>query len=221
MLVDHLIHKALEEVAPMASGRLVDIGCGTKPYAPVFAPYVSAHLGVDQAESIHGTGAVDLIGSAYEIPLPDGSVDTVLSTSVIEHLEEPARSLAEARRVLTDGGLAIYTAPLIWHLHEQPRDFFRYTSFGLKHLFEANGFEIVEIRPLSGFWVTVGQLFVYYLYRFNRGPMRLVPVIPLIGLLVQALSLGLDRLDRATDWTWMYLVLARARTAPSRPAEGR
>jgi SAM-dependent methyltransferase len=84
---------------------------------------------------------------------------------VLEHLEEPEAAIRECHRVLRPGGTAIYTVPFIWHLHEEPRDFFRYSKYGLRYLFEKVGFEIVELRALSGFWVTFGQLFVYNLYR--------------------------------------------------------
>lgn len=210
VLVNVIIERALRTCAPLATGRLLDIGCGTKPYAGIFAPYTDEHVGVDHPSSLHEDCEVDLSSSAYDIPVADGSFDTVLCTAVLEHLEEPAAAIAEARRVLRDGGNAIYIVPMIWHLHEEPRDFFRYTRYGLDHLFTANGFVVQEIRPLGGFWITCGQLFVYYLYRFHRGPLRWVPVIPVMGLVLQTMAAILDRIDRTPQWTWCYLVTARA-----------
>jgi hypothetical protein len=99
--------------------------------------------------------------------------------------------------------------PFIWHLHEEPRDFFRYSKYGLRYLFEKVGFEVVELRALSGFWVTFGQLFVYNLYRFNRGPLRWLRVVDALGLVVQGGAYALDRVDRSEQWTWMYLAVAR------------
>ena len=54
-----------------------------------------------------------------------------------------------------------------------------------------------------------GQLLVYYLYRFNRRALRRLKLVDLAGLLVQAAAYGLDRIDRAEEWTWMYMVVAR------------
>ena len=90
-----------------------------------------------------------------------------------------------------------------------PRDFFRFSKHGLRYLFEKTGFEVVELRALSGFWVTFGQLFVYNLHRFNRGPLRWLKIIDLLGLIVQAIVLCLDKVDRTERWTWMYLIAAR------------
>lgn len=99
--------------------------------------------------------------------------------------------------------------PFVWHLHEEPRDFYRYTGSGLKYLFEKVGFEIVEIKALSGFWVTFGQLFVYNMYRLNRGPLRWLWIVSAMGLLIQAGSYILDRFDKTEQWTWMYMVVAK------------
>ncbi len=125
------------------------------------------------------------------------------------------RALAAAR-VVCPGGYAVYATPFIWHIHEEPRDFYRYSRYGLTHLFTKAGFDNVEVLPLSGFWVTFGQLFVYQLYRLQRGPMRWVPVIPLMAIVIQLLALALDKIDRAPGsrkWTWAYLTVARKPSA--------
>lgn len=208
ILVNRIVDRAIGQAASRARGRLLDIGCGTKPYEHHFAPYVSEYVGLDHEQSAHGLDRVDIVGTAYEIPVPDESFDTILCTAVLEHLEEPGAALGEARRVLRPTGTAIYVAPLIWHLHEEPRDFFRYTKHGLSYLFRQAGFEIEEIRPLAGFWVSMGQAFVYYLFRFNRGILRRARLVALIGLAVQGLVAVLDRVDRAEEWSWAYLVIA-------------
>ena len=195
------------------TGRLIDIGCGRKPYEDLLRPFVSVHVGIDHADSPHGTGRADLIGTAYSMPVPDSSFESALCTAVLEHLEEPGRALAECHRVLKPGGVAVYSVPFIWHLHEEPRDFYRFTKYGLEYLLSKSGFEICEVRALSGFWVTFGQLLVYNLYRLNRGPLRWFRVIDVVGLALQGLAYLLDRVDRTEQWTWMYMVAARKRGA--------
>jgi hypothetical protein len=103
----------------------------------------------------------------------------------------------------------VYSVPFIWHLHEEPRHFFRYTKYGIEYLFEKVGFEVVELEALSGFWVTFGQLLVYNLYRFDHGPLRRLRVIAAAGLLVQLFAYILDTADKTEQWTWCYMVAAR------------
>jgi SAM-dependent methyltransferase len=175
------------------------------------AGLVTEHVGVDHPDSPHSRDDVDLSGTAYAIPVADSSFDTALCTAVLEHLEEPELALRECHRVLRPNGVAIYSVPFIWHLHETPRDFFRFSKYGLEYLFRKTGFEVVEMRALSGFWVTFGQMLVYYLYRFNSGPLRWLRIIDAAGLAIQGLAYLFDRIDRAEQWTWMYLVVARKR----------
>jgi len=191
-----------------ASGILVDIGCGLKPWLSIFDPHVSQYIGVDLANCVHGTDEIDVVGTAYETTLSANSCDVVLCTEVLEHLEEPQKALREMNRILKNGGIVIVTVPFFWHLHEEPRDFFRYTCHGLRYLFEKAGFEPVEIRPLTGFLVTFIQLSIYYL-RLQR--------IPLIGrpmnYLLQQVGLLVNSWDRnrrkSTAFSNLYGLVAR------------
>lgn len=211
-LVYKIADKALDEaIQKYARGKLVDIGCGNKPYKNMTKSYVTEHIGVDHQDTLHDKSNIDRFGTAYDIPTEDGEFDSAICTAVLEHLDEPDKAIKEANRVLKKGGYAIYSAPLFWHLHEEPRDFYRYTKYGLMYLFEKNGFEIVELKPLSGFWVTFGQEFVYYLWRFRRGG-KLNPfwwIIPPIGIFVQMICYFLNKIDHSEEFTWMYLVVAR------------
>jgi len=211
-LVYKIMDKAIgEAVRKYAKGKLLDIGCGEKPYENMTKPYITEHVGLDHENSIPNKSKVDLFGNAYNILVENEYFDTILCTAVLEHLEEPHKAIMETNRVLKTGGYCIYTVPLFWHLHEEPRDFYRFTKYGLKYLFEKNGFEIVELKPLSGFWVTFGQLFVYYLRRF-RSRRKINPLwwlIPPIGVVIQGIAYMLDHLDKAEQWTWMYIVIAK------------
>jgi len=214
-LIYHIHDRALLDAAKQYyKGRLIDIGCGIKPYKQLLAPYVSEHVGVEHVDTLHSTSCVDLFGSAYKIPAEDASFDSALCTSVLEHLEEPEQALRECYRVLKPEGIAIYSVPFIWHLHEEPRDYYRFSKYGLDYLFRKAGFELVEIKALSGFWVTFGQLLVYNLYRLNRGPLRWLRIIDAFGLGLQGLAYLLDRLDRTEQWTWMYMVVAKKHSQP-------
>jgi SAM-dependent methyltransferase len=210
ILINYVHDKALTNyVSKYVSGKLVDIGCGIKPYKDIVAPFVTEHTGVDHQYTKHDMGSIDIVGTAYEIGVDECYFDSALCTSVLEHLEKPLEALKECNRILKPGGYALYSVPFIWPIHEQPRDFFRYSKYGLKYLFEEAGFEVVEIYPLTGFWITFGQLFVYNLYRYNRGFLRYLPIIPLLGLFIQFTSFLLDKVDKSEQWACMHFVVAK------------
>ena len=196
------------------SGRMIEIGCGDKSKKYLVGDLVTAHIGLDHEGTLHDKASVDLFGTAYHIPQDDSSYHCLLSTAVLEHLEDPQAALREAFRVLHSGGYAIYTAPLYWHLHEEPRDYYRYTKYGLEHLFKTAGFEIIEITPLSGFWITFGTELNYYFSSIGSSflflPLRLVVVF--INFLFPLFNqIDIKKNKNAEKWTWMYLVVAKKR----------
>lgn len=213
-LIFKLINPHLEEaIATYAQGILIDIGCGEKPYEEMIEKYVDKHIGLDYEASLHGNKLTDLIGTAYDIPLEDKSCDTVLCTDVLEHLEEPKKAVKEAFRILKSKGYGIYTVPLYWHLHEEPRDFYRYTKYGLEYLFKENGFQVVKIKALSGFIANYSQSLAYYLwqFRFPRGG-RVNPMYWIIRILVyvvQWFGYNLNKIDRSERFTIEYLAIVR------------
>ena len=209
-LVYYLHDKALKAcLKAHAHGKLIDIGCGTKPYKGLYTPYVSYSFGVDHLEGSHGLTKVDIAATAYAVPVKDRSFDTILLTAVLEHLEEPAKALVEICRILKPGGTLILSVPLFWHLHEEPRDFYRYTKHGLRYLLKKADLQILELKPLSGFWVTFGIELAYYLRKttshFGR-PLIWLGII--LGHCMQILSLIIDSIHKDEPFTWAYLVVA-------------
>jgi SAM-dependent methyltransferase len=195
-----------DRAAHYFSGDMLEIGCGEKTKSLLVGEFVDEHVGLDHPGSPHDHSNIDIYGTAYSIPVSCNSYDCVLSTSVLEHLEEPQRAINEAFRVLKPGGYAIYTMPLFWHLHEEPRDFFRYTMHGLHFLFENSGFRIIEITPLSGYWITSSTVWAYYLQKFRRGAFKyLVDVIVMFNnLFFPILDQGILRDER---FSWMYIAV--------------
>jgi ubiquinone/menaquinone biosynthesis C-methylase UbiE len=169
--------------------------------------FVKEHIGVDHVETQHDHTSVDIFASAYDTTLLDASADTVLCTAVLEHLEWPQDAIREMYRILKPGGYVILTAPLFWHLHEEPRDFYRYTKYGLEYLFTREGFLVKEILPLSGFIVTFLQELCYFLERFRRRPIGWF--ISGMQFTLQWVAWHLRRWDKSDAFTWMYLVVAQ------------
>ena len=162
------VERVLRAVAPRARGRLLDVGCGDKPYQAWFRPYVSEYIGIEHGHTFGVTtagvrGRPDVVYSGGTLPFRDASFDTVLSVQVLEHTPRPAALLAEMCRVLAPDGLLILTAPFQFRLHEQPHDYFRYSPHGLRHLCAEAGLEVFEVVPLGSLWTVIGHKLNSYL----------------------------------------------------------
>lgn len=172
--------------------------------------FVNEHIGVDSPETTHDKRNIEIFATAYEIPVKDETFDSAICTAVLEHLEEPELAIRECYRVLKQESYAIYSVPFIWHLHEEPRDFFRYSKYGLKHLFEKCGFRIIDISPLSGFAVTFIQLHLYLVKgKFDKGIIKTLGLFKLYLLLCTKLGLFINRFDNSKQYTWMYTIVAQ------------
>ncbi len=203
-----------------ASGRLIDVGCGAKPYEEFLSSRVAEHIGVDLPDGTHGQEAVDRVGSAYETHEPDGLADTVLLSQVFEHLEEPAEALLESYRILTPGGHLVLSTNFAWHLHEEPRDFFRFSPHGLRYLFEQAGFEVVVVQPVTGAWFLLYQEAAYAVRRLaRRNPLLLLLSLPLTHLL-QALALLSDRIVFDEAIGTGHIIVGRRPLDPPAPPSG-
>jgi ubiquinone/menaquinone biosynthesis C-methylase UbiE len=139
-----------------AEGKLLDIGCGNKPYLKWQLEQNCEVTGCDIEQS--SERVVDIICPATNIPLPDNSFDTIFSSQVLEHVADHGTMLNECYRLLKPGGHLILSAPMFWEHHEEPYDFFRFTKYGFKFLLESRGFKIENLQPSGGKWALLGQI---------------------------------------------------------------
>lgn len=130
-------------------GLVVDVGSADRWLQRRLDPEVH-YLAID-LPAVDGKAyadSPDVFGSAEALPLADESCDAVACFEVLEHVENPSRAIHEAVRVLRRGGIYVISAPFLYPLHDRPRDFRRYTPFGLRRSLTAAGLEVIAIRPM-------------------------------------------------------------------------
>ncbi|MCX7020459.1 MAG: class I SAM-dependent methyltransferase [Candidatus Sumerlaeota bacterium] len=146
--------RLLSEILAMrdnATGIMLDVGCGTKPYCCVFEGLVTKHIGVDVPASRHDHSAIDAYSSALHLPFCSESFDFVLCTEVLEHLPDPLLCVREISRVLKQGGRVIFSTPFMYRIHESPYDFYRYTCYSYEKLSKHAGLELLSIKTRGGY----------------------------------------------------------------------
>ena len=196
-----------------AQGRLLDVGCGAKPYRR-HARAVSAYVGIDV---LPGPEVDHVITPSGRWPLADAEFDIVLCTQVLEHAVSVEHVLSECRRVLRPGGVLLCSVPFIYNEHGSPFDFRRF-SMRAAGVFEAAGFEVREVRRQGAVGSTIGVLLHNWVeLTLNGGPVRrllkgvLLPVRLPVSLVVNLLGVAVDALDRtAAFYGNVLFILKRA-----------
>ncbi len=171
------LRRSVEGLVPHASGTLLDVGVSEGPYRGLFEPHVDQYVGLEYPPSIldkqpemwemlpQVKALVQVFGDGAHLPVRSGSVRTVLSTEVLEHVPDPRALVQEMARVLEPGGKLLLTVPFIQPLHELPSDYFRFTPSSLERFVVDAGLEVVSIRPRGNFATANGAMLSQWLIR--------------------------------------------------------
>ena len=177
----------IKENSPHFKGKLLDFGCGRKPYKDLFYN-VSEYIGVDIEVSGHPhiISQVDVFYDGKTLPFPDNHFDGIFCSEVVEHLFNREEIITELYRVLKKDGIGLFTFPFSWPEHEKPYDFARYTTFASKTIFEKAKFDVVSIKKTGDFVQVIFQYILLYLFSvipLKNSKLKQVFLIPFTILL--------------------------------------
>lgn len=178
--------KKVRKYSELLSGRLLDFGCGCKPYQKFFKN-VEEYIGldIDDRGLDHANHKIDVYYDGERIPFEDETFDSIFSSEVYEHVPNLQNILPEINRVLKVGGVLLVTAPLVWNEHGVPYDFQRFTKYGLISMLEKNGFKVIKLDISTGYLEILFQLWMEYIRRsFYKLSKRGVVVLAVQILLI-------------------------------------
>ena len=146
---------------------LLDAGAGESQFRKFCShlKYIAQDFGQYHGEGEVGlqTGAwdnskLDIVSDIVSIPLPDGSVDAIMCTEVLEHIPDPNAAICEFGRLIKPGGYLLITAPFASLTHFAPYHFASGFSrfYYEKHLPE-NDFEITDLQLNGNFFEYIAQ----------------------------------------------------------------
>lgn len=211
-----LLEQAQREIK--SGANVLDAGSGEGQFAHYFKH--TNYIGVDLAvgdKSWNYTG-LDVLGDLRLLPFADDHFDAIICIQTMEHVDEPFQVTNEVARVLKPGGRYYVSAPMSWHQHQKPHDFFRYTSFGFRHLLEKSGLHVVDIRPWGGyFWFLSFNLQLLHHILFPKPKQRWLRIVQLpfelivqfiFFLILPLIFFYLDALDKTKDHTLGWSCIA-------------
>lgn len=159
------LYNNVSSIAQHIKGDVLDVGCGQKPYKHLFQTNKYIGIEVEQEGHDHTNEDVDVFYDGNSIPFDDATFDSAITSQVLEHVFTPDAFLTEINRVLKPNGKLLLTVPFVWDEHEQPYDYARYSSFGLKALLLKNGFDVeIHIKSLNDTRV-IFQLINVYIFK--------------------------------------------------------
>jgi SAM-dependent methyltransferase len=190
--------------------RVLDVGCGDRPYEEILRPYAGEYVGVDRYKG----PLVDVVAKAEMLPFPDAGFDCFLCSQVLEHAADPAAVLSEASRVLRPGGIAFVSTHGVANYHPNPEDYWRWTHAGLARLIHTTGsWSVIDVIPNGG----TGSALTYLIGRQTEVLAAKVGVAFAVRPVVLALNVAgwnADRIyrraypTRAPDLSPNYLAVA-------------
>ena len=189
-----------------AGARVLTVGAGG-PFNDILSRHARRRPFVVTSLDIDPIRLPDIVGDVCSYPFLPESFDAVVVGEVLEHVHSPHLAIANLHRLLTSGGCLILTTPFIFPIHERPRDYFRFTRYGLAFLLR--DFREVCITPRSSWAETVNALGVRLALEQGAAARLFGPILLLVAIINFPIAWLLGRIIHTDFITIGYLVTAR------------
>jgi len=94
----------------LPNGRTLDLGCGIGHSHELLAPRTTVGVDIDP-DALTGQDRETHVADMRKLPFADSSFACVLAVQSLEHVPDPERVLAEARRVSAPDGVCVFVTP--------------------------------------------------------------------------------------------------------------
>lgn len=202
------------------NGKVIDIGCGVKPYKHLFSK-VNKYEGIDfKSFSDNDSYKKDIPEYFFSkeyledfiLPFKNESYENVFAFQVLEHHANPNKFISEMFRITKKNGYILLTVPFLGGIHEGPHDYQRYTKYGLLNLFKEYSCEVQELISIGSFFSTISMLCNEHLCNIaNRGKFQYVisAIFYIPFLFFQYLSYFLDKIVKSDHIVKGYILLVQ------------
>lgn len=198
---EKIIRKHMIKAVPYMKGRLLDAGCGKQRYKDLFK--FDEYVGLEYNHKFKP----DVIGDIRNLPFNNFEFDSILNNQVLEHIEDTDQVFREFHRILKSGGYICLTIPFIGRIHGSPFDYWRFSEFGIRHLFDKYGFKEVLIQPMGGFFTTQSYLWIFWFWEQLQGSRFKEVFRKFIIFFLNYIALIIYKIDRDTSTPYNYLAI--------------
>ena len=126
---------------------------------------------------------------------------------VLEHTKNPINAIQNLYEIIDENSYVMLSTPFIFHIHDEPYDFFRFTKYGLEILFQ--NFKEVVIKPRNGWFETILVLFVRLRMERNILSRMIGNLFILIYFLLTPITYLLQSIIKSEKITTGYFVYAK------------
>jgi len=147
-IIRFLFNRKFKKVAgKIRAGKVLELGAGPISYKHLFHDCDVVSTDIKQYSGI------DEIVDVHDLAYKDETFDYVVCVSVLEHVFETKKAVSEIYRVLKKDGVAIINTPFLYPLHDEPNDYFRFTEFAYRKLFDNFSRVEVDVTPILHFGI--------------------------------------------------------------------
>lgn len=197
------LYKVIKKNTYFVSWKILDFWCWEKPYKKLFQ--YDEYIWIDFASTWHNNSQkkADIYWNWENIPYKDWYFDSVLSTEVFEHIFDLDLVLSEIYRVLKIWWYIMISIPFCMDEHEQPYDFARYTTFGIKHILNRHWFSVIKQIKTTNYGQTILQLNRMYIGKLLKTKSNIINIIFSI-FIIFPLHILINALSFIVIWNWDY-----------------
>ena len=126
---------------------------------------------------------------------------------VLEHTKNPINAIQNLHEIIDENSYVMLSTPFIFHIHDEPYDFFRFTKYGLEILFQ--NFKEVVVKPRNGWFETILVLFVRLRMERNILSKMIGNLFILIYFFLTPITYLLQSIIKSEKITTGYFVYAK------------
>lgn len=164
--ITNFIDSSIKEISK--EKLVLDLG-GGKPFTKWMKKYELLFSNCDyKTVDYDDSLGADIVCDIHNISMSDNSVDAIICSSVLEHVENPIQVMSEIYRILKVGGKVFVYVPSIYPYHARGghyKDYWRFFDDTINSLFK--DFASFEICKRGGYFHAL-SFFVPFQNRFRK-----------------------------------------------------